>query len=111
MPILAFLRDNAPWLTAAPHAILLLDGVLLQRREVVGNLNLAIYLDVPFEETYRRLAVRDGFPTDPEAPSNLRYTETQRHYQRTCTPTERAQIVVDNADPSAPRIVKSGGGL
>jgi len=94
------------WTEAAPHAVLLLDGVLLQRREVISNLNMAIYLDVPFEETYKRLAVRNGFPTDPDAPSNLRYTETQRHYLRTCTPVERAQIVVDNTDPALPRIVK-----
>jgi len=94
------------WLDAAPNAILLIDGVMIQRREVVLNLNCAIYLDVPFEETYERLAVRNGFPTDPDAPSNLRYTETQRHYQATCTPTERAGIVVDNTDPANPRIVK-----
>ncbi len=94
------------WLEADPHAILLIDGVLIQRREVISNLNCAIYLDVPFEETYKRMAARDGVPTDPEAPSNLRYTETQRHYQRTCTPTERAQIVVDNTDPANPSIVK-----
>ena len=37
------------WAEAAPHAVLLLDGVLLQRREVISNLNMAIYLDVPFE--------------------------------------------------------------
>lgn len=98
---------DGAWLEAPPRAVLLLDGVLLQRREVVGSLNMAIYLDVPFEETYRRLAVRNGFPTDPEAPSNLRYTETQRHYQSTCTPIERAQIVVDNTDPAAPSIVKN----
>jgi uridine kinase len=95
------------WLEAAPNAILLLDGVLLQRREIVGNINCAIYLDVPFEETYQRLAARNGFPMDPEAPSNLRYTETQRHYMRTCTPAERAGIVVDNTDPAAPRITKN----
>jgi len=94
------------WLEANPHAILLLDGVLIQRREVISNLNCAIYLDVSFEETYKRLAARNGFPTDPDAPSNLRYTETQRHYQRTCTPTERAGIVVDNTDPANPSIVK-----
>ena len=95
------------WLEADPHAILLIDGVLIQRREVVGNLNCAIYLHVPFDETYQRLAVRNGFPTDPEAPSNLRYTETQRHYQLTCTPKERAGIVVDNTDPANPRVVKN----
>ena len=95
------------WLEADPHAILLIDGVLIQRREVVGNLNCAIYLHVPFDETYQRLAVRNGFPTDPEAPSNLRYTETQRHYQLTCTPMERAGIVVDNTNPTNPRVVKN----
>lgn len=95
------------WLEAPPNAILLVDGVLIQRREVISNLNCAIYLDVPFEETYRRLAERDGFPTDPDAQSNLRYTETQRHYQRTCTPAERAGIVVDNTDPTNPRITKN----
>lgn len=99
-------RVEGGWLEASPRAILLVDGVMIQRREVIGNLNCAIYLDVPFEETYKRLAVRDGFPTDPDAPSNLRYTETQRHYQRTCTPVERAGIVVDNTDPAAPRIVR-----
>lgn len=94
------------WLEAAPNAILLLDGVMIQRREVVSNLNCAIYLDVPFEETYKRLAARNGFDADPDAPSNVRYTEAQRHYQRTCTPLERAGIVLDNTDPANPRIVK-----
>lgn len=98
---------DAPWLTAVPHAILLVDGVLLQRRELIGSLDMVLYLDVPFEETYKRLAIRNGFPTDPEARSNLRYTETQRHYLSTCGPVERADIVVDNTDPGAPRIVKS----
>lgn len=97
---------DAEWLDAKSDAILLVDGVLLQRREVIGSLDMAIYLDVPFEETYKRLAVRNGFPTDPEARSNLRYTDTQRHYMRTCTPAERADIVVDNTDPLAARIVK-----
>ena len=95
------------WADAAPNAILLIDGVLIQRREVVGNLNCAIYLDVPFGETYRRLAARSGFDADPDAPSNLRYVQTQRHYQRTCTPAERAGIVVDNTDPAAPRMTKN----
>ena len=50
--------------------------------------------------------MREGFPADPEAPSNLRYTDTQRHYLRTCGPVERADIVVDNTDPANPSIVR-----
>ncbi|PKQ18942.1 MAG: uridine kinase [Actinobacteria bacterium HGW-Actinobacteria-8] len=104
------LKEDVPieggWLDASPDAILLVDGVLLQRRELIGSLEMAIYVDVPFEEAYKRLAVREDFPTDPEAPSNLRYTETQRHYLRTCGPVERADIVVDNTDPAAPSIVR-----
>lgn len=95
------------WLEAPPNAILLVDGVFIQRREVVLNLNCAIYVDVPFEETYRRLAARNGFDPDPDAPSNHRYTESQRHYQRTCTPAERAGIVLDNTDPASPRMTKN----
>lgn len=102
----ADLPIDGEWLDASPDAILLVDGVLLQRRELIGSLDLVIYVDVPFEEAYKRLAVREGFPTDPEARSNLRYTETQRHYLRTCTPVDRADIVVDNTDPAAPRILK-----
>jgi uridine kinase len=94
------------WLDADPHAILLFDGVMIQRREVITNLNCAIYLDVPFEETYRRMAARNGFDPDPAAPSNFRYVETQRHYYSTCTPIERAGLVVDNTDPANPRITK-----
>jgi len=100
-------RVEGGWLDADPRAILLVDGCMIQRREVISNLNCAIYLDVPFEETYKRLAVRDGFAPDPDAPSNRRYTETQRHYQRTCTPVERAGIVVDNTDPANPRVVRT----
>lgn len=97
---------DAPWHVASPSAILLLDGVLLQRRELVGHLDMVIYVDVPFQETYRRMAIRDGFPADPEAPTNLRYTETQRHYQRTCDPRGRADVVVDNVVPAAASIAR-----
>lgn len=93
---------DGEWLTAAPGAVLLIDGVLLQRRELVGSLDMCVYVDVPFDETYRRLAARDGFATDPDAVSNLRYTETQRHYQRTCDPRGRADLVVENTDIDAP---------
>ncbi len=96
---------DAPWHTASPGAVLLIDGVLLQRRELVGLLDTVVYLEVPFTETYQRLAARSGFDTDPEAASNLRYTETQRHYQSTCDPRGRADIVVDNTDLAAPIIV------
>ena len=98
---------DGEWLTAHPSAILLIDGVLLQRRELVGRLDMVIYLEVPFTETYVRLAQREGFPTDPEAASNLRYTQTQRHYQGTCDPKGRADIVLDNTDITAPVILRA----
>ena len=105
------LETDAPieggWADAAPNAILLVDGIFIQRREVVLNLNCAIYLDVPFEETYKRLAARNGFDPDPDAPSNLRYTEAQRHYQSTRTPAERAGIVVENTDPASPSMTRN----
>ena len=39
-----------------------------------------MFLDVPFDETFRRMAVRDGCPPDPADPANARYLEGQRLY-------------------------------
>ncbi|HEY7045618.1 MAG TPA: hypothetical protein VH373_00255 [Jatrophihabitantaceae bacterium] len=73
--------------------------------ELAGVWAFSVFLDVPFEVTARRMAVRDGSPPDPDRPSLRRYVEAQRHYLRTCAPRQRASVVVDNALPNAPRLV------
>ena len=64
-------------------------------------------LDVPFAETARRMAERDGSNADPEHPSMRRYIDGQRRYLTTCDPRRRAMLVVDNSDPRGPRIPSS----
>lgn len=95
--------DEAP--EAAPcGALVLVEGMFLHRDELAGRWDWSVFLDVPFEETAHRMARRDGSHPDPLHPSMRRYVEGQRLYFAACTPWERATVVVDNADPSAPRI-------
>ncbi|MEV4538926.1 AAA family ATPase [Asanoa sp. NPDC049518] len=92
-------------LTALPGTVLVVDGLFLHRDEIVMAWDLSVFLDVPFDETARRMAARDGTNPDPEHPSMRRYVEAQRIYFRACSPQQRADILIDNSDVSAPRIV------
>jgi uridine kinase len=93
--------------TAAPGTVLVVDGLFLHRDEIVDAWDLSVFLDVPFAETARRMAARDGTVPDPRHPSMRRYVEAQRLYFRTCAPQERATVLIDNRDFGAPRIVSS----
>lgn len=88
---------DVPARTAAPGSVLLVDGLFLHRDELAGCWDLSVFLDVPFTVTAARMAVRDGSHPDPEHPSMRRYVEGQRIYFRTCSPRERASIVIDNS--------------
>lgn len=91
---------------AAAGALLVVDGLFLHRDELAGAWDLSVFLDVPFTETARRMAVRDGTPADPEHPGMRRYVQAQRIYYATCDPRSRATAVVDNNDVTAPRLVR-----
>lgn len=86
--------------------MLVLDGMFLHRDELAGVWDVSVLLDVPFEETCRRMAVRDGTDPDPGAASMRRYVEGQRRYLARHHPAERATVVVDNADVTDPRVVR-----
>jgi hypothetical protein len=79
--------------------------MFLHRDELVGRWDASVFLDVPFTETARRMAVRDGTHPDPEHASMRRYVEGQRIYFAACRPWERATFLVDNSDPVRPRLV------
>jgi uridine kinase len=95
---------DPPWEQAPPGSVLVLDGMFLHRDELVGVWDVSVFLDVPFTETARRMSVRDGTHPDPEHPSMRRYVEGQRLHLRTCSPRKHASVVVDNTDPSDPRV-------
>ncbi len=97
--------DVEPML-APPGAILLVDGLFLHREELVSAWDLSVFLDVPFEVTAKRMAIRDRTHPDPNHPSMQRYVEGQRIYFRSCSPHQRATLLIDNRDFEAPRIIR-----
>ena len=90
-------------LVAPPGAVVVVDGLFLHRDELRSAFDRTVFLDVPFDETARRMARRDGIA----GPGLRRYVEAQRLYFAACAPKERATILIDNTDVSAPRIVRA----
>ena len=74
--------------------------------ELAGVWDFSVFLDVSFDVTAQRMAVRDGSPPDPGHPNLRRYVEAQQLYLSTCGPQRRASVVVDNAVLNAPRLVE-----
>ena len=95
--------DPAPVAVPA-DAVVVVDGIFLQRPELTAAWDLTVFLDVPFEVTLARMVVRDGAPPAVDDPANARYVEAQRHYLTTCSPADRAEFVVENSDPAHPLV-------
>ena len=87
-------------------AVLVFDGLFLNRDELRDEWDLSIFLDVPFEVSYARMAARDGSDPNPEAPANRRYYEGQKLYLKESRPQKSADVVIDYADLDEPRIVR-----
>lgn len=85
--------------------LLLLDGIFTQRDELREHWDLAVFLEVPFEASVSRMALRDGSVDDPTHPDQARYVEGQRIYFAACDPRSRADVIVDNTDLGQPRIL------
>ncbi len=91
-----------PWQVAPDAAVVVVDGLFLHRdrlRNARGRKvwDLSVWLDVPAEESVRRLAERDGSPSDVDDPRIRRYVEGQRLYIERYRPAERADLVIDNS--------------
>lgn len=71
------------------HGVVIVEGLFLHRDELAGRWDWSVFLDVPFTESVRRLAERDGSHPDPEHPSMRRYVEGQRIYLASCRPHDR----------------------
>ncbi len=100
-------RRDAPvepkWVTAPADAVLIVDGVFLNRPELSGIWNYSVWLDVPPEVAFARVAGRDGADPDPDAESNRRYAEGQRLYRGAVEPRTKASAIIANADVEHPR--------
>lgn len=93
-------------LTIQLPAVLIFDGLFLNRPELRDEWDLSVFLDAPFEVSFARMAKRDGSDPNPEAPANRRYYEGQKLYFKECRPQKSADVVIDYADLDQPRIVR-----
>ncbi len=100
------------WRQAADDEVLVVDGIFLQRPGLDGRFDLVVFIDVPFAETFRRMAVRDGWPADPDHPANRRHRAGQQLYLDERDPAGRADVVTTwpwAPGPSAPRLGRTHG--
>jgi len=100
---------DVPPRPAPADAILLFDGVFLQRPELDGCWDVAIWVDAPFEVTVARAVTRDaargGDSDGTRRKYRERYVPGQQIYMSRCRPRERADIVLHNADVGRPRLI------
>jgi len=101
---------DGPVHVAPDDAILLADGAFLQRPELDPYWDLRIYLDVDFDEVLRRGVARDqqwmGSAAQAAQRYRTKYIPGEQRYVDEVRPRERAQIVVDNRDPTTPRLLR-----
>ena len=97
---------DAPLETADDSAVLLFDGIFVHRPELVSYWDFTIFLDVRFDVTVPRNALRFGLSPSVVADDNRRYVEGQKLYLEECRPWSQATMVVDNNDFENPRILE-----
>jgi len=110
MDLPALAAVDGPVLVAPDDAILLADGAFLQRPELDPFWDLRIWLEIDIEDVLRRGIARDaswmGSAEEAEARYRSKYIPGEQRYLREVRPAERAEIVVDNRDPAAPRVIR-----
>ncbi|GAA3621971.1 hypothetical protein GCM10022200_00040 [Microbacterium awajiense] len=97
---------ESEWVSAPIDAVLIVDGIFLHRPELRDLWDWSLWLDVPVEIAYARMAERDGSDPDPDAAANARYRLGQQLYLGEASPRARATMVVDNSDAAHPVIVE-----
>ncbi len=96
-------RDSpipAKWRSGPQDAILIVDGIFLNRPELSGLWNYSIWLDVDRDTVEERLRQRDGAAPHPE-----RYREGQKMYIAEASPRTAASAIIDNSEWEHPRRV------
>jgi uridine kinase len=99
---------DGPARAATGDAILVADGCFLQRPELDAHWDLRIFIDIPLDEVLRRGVARDhvwmSSAAEAERRYRTKYLPGESRYLDEVRPRERAQLVVDNLDFSAPRL-------
>jgi len=96
---------HLPVRTAPADAVLLFDGVFLQRSELFDRWDLRIFVAVAAEETIARAVIRERRSASAVAIERRwreRYIPSQQFYFAKDRPAENADIVVQNDDLQHP---------
>jgi uridine kinase len=105
-------RTDEPVAAALEHAsansVLVFDGVFLLRAELRAHFDFSVFVRADFEVTSRRAEFRDvhlfGSVEEVRHRYQNRYIPGQQLYFRTAQPERWASVIVDNNDPTKPRI-------
>ena len=89
---------QSKWRTGPKDAILVLDGIFLNRPELAGLWNYSVWLDVSRDIAEERMLDRDG-PTENAG----RYRGAQDLYLAEVNPRTTASSMIDNSDFERPR--------
>ncbi len=100
---------DGPIRSAETDAVMIADGCFLQRPELDDHWDLRIFVDVSFDDVVRRGVARDQVwmtsVEEAERRYRTKYVPGESRYLEDARPRERAQLVVDNRDFAAPRLV------
>ena len=92
------------------RAVLVVDGVFLQREQLRELWTVAIYLKVSPAECLERARRRDravlGSVAEVERRYRGRYLPGQVLYRDDATPETAADVLIDNEDPASPVLVR-----
>lgn len=94
-----------PQIHAPRDALVLVEGTFVHRDTLTPFWDYSIYLDVPFQETARRMARRSRAEVGREHRLRSRYEGAQRLYFSAAAPWDRASLVIDNTDVENPTII------
>ncbi len=87
-------------------AVVLVDGVFLQRPALRDEWDLVVYVQVSENETLARARVRDaelfGGVAETERRYRGRYLPAQKLYRDETDPTANADVLIDNNNPTLP---------
>lgn len=103
-------RAIEPRVDVPDAAVLVADGVFLQQPALREHWDLVVYLDISPELSRDRGIPRDV--SDRRSVDTLaieyeqRYLPGQQLYRTECDPTDGADILIDNTDLDAPRLIR-----
>ncbi len=102
------IRVPEHWVNVSDQAIILVDGIFLQRVELFQFWNLRIFVDITFSTCLERALQRDlyvlGSIENVTRLYNTRYIPAQKIYFERCHPKQQADIIVFNDDIRNPEL-------